>query len=98
MSRVAPDDGFRDPLLGGCDDTPAVLAVEHLEDAAGDGMECFLRRGDGVERVREPFVPFIPLVSDDLCDVPLKGVPCRRLEGRGEFRFLVEPPTWKAFQ
>jgi DNA polymerase elongation subunit (family B) len=98
MSRVASEEGFHDPLLGGSDDTPALVAVEHVEGDAGDAMECFLRRHDGVERVREPFTPFIPLVSDTLCDGPLKGLPCRRLDGAGEFRFLVEPPTWKSFQ
>ena len=91
-------EALSDPLLTGTDDTPGLVAVEHVEGSAADYMACYQRHGTHVESTREPFHPFVLLADATLCDGPLKGLPCRQLEGGGALKFLVEVPTWKTAQ
>ncbi len=97
MTRGASE-ALNDPLLTGCDDTPGIVAVEHVEGRDGDRMLCYRRDGAHVDETREPFFPFVLLADADLCDGPLKGLPRRELTGGGALKFLVEIPAWKVAQ
>src|SRR5687768_4231502 len=81
---------LRESTLFGHDSTERIVAVEPSERS----LVVWRRHdGDRVERVEEPFVPWLLTTSPD----SRLGGGFRALEG-GEFRFLYEFPTWGDFQ
>ena len=76
-------------ILFGADGTERIVAVETEESEA----VLFIRSGDRVEAVREPFAPWM-LVADP-ANVP-DGASVRTLEGDA-FRLLVTFPDWSYF-
>ncbi|HEY3297748.1 MAG TPA: hypothetical protein VGK34_03745, partial [Armatimonadota bacterium] len=75
-------------ILFGADSTPGIVAVEAGESEA----VLYIRSGNSVSEIREPFAPWMLLNSKE----GLESEECTELEGEG-FRYLVKYPSWSAF-
>ncbi len=80
-------------ILFGADPIKGIAAVETRESEA----VLYIRDGDTVTEVREPFVPWLIVADRDAIPSEWKNIEVTELAGEG-YRYLVSLPNWKAFQ
>lgn len=76
-------------VLFGADTRQGIVAVEPLGDRM---MEVIVRSAGGLERLRQPFRPFLWIADRDLLDGFKGDFEVESLAGSGELRYLVNVP------
>jgi DNA polymerase elongation subunit (family B) len=83
-------------VLFGADPRPGILAVVPLGDRT---MEVLVRgAGGGIERIRQPFRPFLWIASRELLNRYQGDFEVESLGGSGELRYLVNVPSGRELE
>ncbi len=86
-------------LIFGHDPFSGLIACERGTGKHGeDEMVLFARRNGRVEKMQEPFRPYLWLAAPSQLDAHIAKAEFTELNGRGALRYLAAFSSWKDFQ